>query len=50
MESRDYVMVTSAGYCRTGEVEGVGTVKLVCVNGLLGMGGEFLLPPVWHLL
>ena len=23
-------MVTSAGSCRTGEIEGVGTVELVC--------------------
>ena len=30
-----YVMVTSAGSCRTGEVEGVGTVEPVCVGGLL---------------
>ena len=28
-------MVTSAGSCRTGEVEGVGTVALVRVGGLL---------------
>ena len=28
-------MVTSAGFCRTGEVEGVETVELVCVGGLL---------------
>ena len=28
-------MVTSAGSCRTGEVEGVGTVVLVRVGGLL---------------
>ena len=30
-------MVISAGSCRTGEVEGVGTVELVCVDGLLRM-------------
>ena len=30
-----YVMKTSAGSCRTGEDEGVGTVELVCVGGLL---------------
>ena len=40
-------MVTSGGCCRTGEVEGVGTVELVCVGGLLRMGGESLLLPVW---
>ena len=27
--------MTSAGSCRTGEVEGVGTVEPVCVGGLL---------------
>ena len=40
-------MVTSGGCCRTGEVEGVGTVELVCVGGLLRVGGESLLLPVW---
>ena len=40
-------MVTSAGSCRTGEVDRVGTVELVCVGGLLRMGGESLLLPVW---
>ena len=45
MESRGYVMVTSAGSCRTGEVGGVGTVGLVCVSGLLRMGcGPILIP------
>ena len=28
-------MVTSAGSCRMGEVESVGTAKSVCVGGLL---------------
>ena len=28
-------MVTSADSCRTGEVDDVGTVELVCVGGLL---------------
>ena len=41
-------MVTSAGCCRTGEVEGVGTVELVCVGGLLRMGAESLLLTVWR--
>ena len=36
-------MVMSAGSCRTGEVIGVATVELVCVSGLLRMGGESLL-------
>ena len=30
-----YVIVTSAGYCRTGDVESVGTAKPLCVGGLL---------------
>ena len=41
-------MVMSAGCCRTGEVEGVGTVELVCVGGWLRMGGESLLLPAWR--
>ena len=41
-------MVTSAGSCRTGEIEGVGAVELVCVYRLLKMGGESLLLPVWR--
>ena len=48
MGSRVYVMVTSAGSCRTGEIEGVGIVELVCVGRLLRMGGESLLLPVWR--
>ena len=27
--------MTSAGYCRTGDVESVGTAKPLCVGGLL---------------
>ena len=41
-------MVTSAGSCRTGEMEVVGTAELVCDGGLLRMGGESLLLPVWR--
>ena len=41
-------MVMSAGSCRTGEIEGVGTVEPVCVGGLLRMGGESLLLPLWR--
>ena len=41
-------MLTSAGSCSTGEVEGVGTVELVCVGRLLRMGGESLPLPVWR--
>ena len=32
-------MVKSAGSCKTREVQGVGTVELVCVARLLRMGG-----------
>ena len=42
------VMVKSADSCRTGEIAGVGTVELVRVGGLLRMGGESLLLPVWR--
>ena len=40
--------MTSAGYCRTGEVKSVGTVELVYVSGLLRMGDESLLLLVWR--
>ena len=40
-------MVTSAGCCRTGEVEGVGAVELVCWR-TVEMGCESLLLPVWR--
>ena len=40
-------MVTSPGSCITMGHEGVGTVELVCVGGLLRMGGESFLLPVW---
>ena len=33
---------------RTREIEGVGTVELVCVGGLLRMSGETLLLSVWR--
>ena len=36
------------GSCRTGEIEGVGAVELVCVGRFLRMGGESLLLPVWR--
>ena len=35
--------MTSADSCRTKEIEGVGTVELVCVGELLRMGGESFL-------
>ena len=41
-------MVTPAGSYRTRENEGVRTMEMVCVGGLLGMGGESLLLPVWR--
>ena len=34
---RVYVMVTSAGSCRTGEIEGVGAVELVCYKFFVKM-------------
>ena len=48
MGSRVYVMVTSAGSCKTDEIEGVGAVELVCVGRLLRMDGESLPLPVWR--
>ena len=33
---------------RTREIEGVGTVEVVCVGGLLRMSGETLLLSVWR--
>ena len=33
---------------RTREIEGVGTVQLVCVGGLFRMSGESLLLSVWR--
>ena len=48
MGSRVYVMVTSAGPCKTDEIEGVGAVGLVFVGRLLRMDGESLLLPVWR--
>ena len=41
-------MVRSAGCCRMGKVEGVGTVELVCVGRLLRMSGESLILPLWR--
>ena len=38
----------SADSCRRREIEGLGTVELVRVGGLLSMGGESLLLPVWY--
>ena len=41
------MQVTSADSCRMGGVEGVGMVELVYVGGLLRMGDDSLLAPVW---
>ena len=40
--------VTSADSCRTREIEGVGTVELVGVGGLLRMVGKSFLLLVWR--
>ena len=38
----------SADSCRMGEVEGVGTVELVCVGRMLRMGCDsFVMPVCW---
>ena len=42
------MQVKSAYSCRMREIEGVGTVKLVCIGRLLRMSGKFLLLPVWR--
>ena len=44
--SRGYVQVTSGNYCTMMKIEGVETVDLVYVGGLLRMGGDSLLLPV----
>ena len=43
-----YVEVMSADYSRMREIEGVRIVELVYVGGLLRMGGDYLLLPVWR--
>ena len=40
--------MTSSDSCRTREIEGVETVELVCVGGLLRMSAESPLLPVWR--
>ena len=40
--------MTLVDSCRTREIEGVGTVELVCFGGLLRMGGESFLLLVWR--
>ena len=46
--SRGYVQVTSADSCRMRGMEGVGTVELVHVDGVLRMGSDSLLMLVWR--
>ena len=43
--SRAHLQVTSADSCRMRKIEGVGTVELVYVGGLLRMGGDSLILP-----
>ena len=46
---RGYVQVTSADSdCRMKGIEGAGMVELVYVGGVLRMGGDSLLVPVWR--
>ena len=42
------MQVTSADSCRTRKTEDVETVDLVCVSGLLRIGGDSFLFPVWR--
>ena len=46
--SQDYVQGVSAVSCRMKEIKGVGTVQLVYIGGLLRMGNDSLLDPVWR--
>ena len=46
--SQVYVWMTSADYYRMTEIEGVGSVELIYVGGLLKIGGDSLLPSVWR--
>ena len=40
--------MTSADSCRRREIEGVGTVELVCVGRLLRTGSDSFLLPIWR--
>ena len=42
------MQVTSADYSKMWEIEGVGKLELVYVGGLLRMGGDYFLLPVWR--
>ena len=46
--SRSYVQLTSADSYRMTEIEGVVTVELLYIAGLLRMVGDSLLVPVWR--
>ena len=43
-------MVNVSCLCRMKEIEGVRTIKLVDVGGVLRMGSDLLLMSVWRLL
>ena len=42
------MQVTSADSSRMMGIEDVGTMELVDISGLLKMGGDYLLVPVWR--
>ena len=42
------MQVTSPDACRMRRIEGVGTVEMVYVGGILRMGYDSLLVPVWR--
>ena len=46
--SQSYVWRALAVSCRMREIGGVGTVQLVYIGGLLRMGSESSLMPVWR--
>ena len=41
------MQLMSADSCRTREIDGVGKLELGCIWGLLRMGGESLILPVY---
>ena len=41
-------MTSADSDCRTKRIEGAGMVELVYVGGVLRMGGDSLLVPVWR--
>ena len=46
--SPGYVQVTSADACRMRRIEGVETVEMVYLGGMLRMAYDSLLVPVWR--